>query len=160
MRKMSGISKIKIKESVETLKHLLNEQKSSNFFQKIQVLYLLKTQQAKTITEVAEIVGKHRVTIQGWLQCYEKEGIEGILKEKNRGGRKSLISGEISDKLREKLEKEAYFSSYQEIKIWLEREFGLKVSYDVVYYLVRKKMKFFFLVNSFLNRSKSVVFIF
>jgi transposase len=144
---MSGISKIKIKESIETLKSLLNEQKTSESFQKVQVLYLLKSQQVNTITEVAEIVGKHRVTIQNWLRCYENEGIAGILKEKRGGGRKLIISAEIIEKLREKIEKTSEFSSYQEIQTWLEREFQLKVSYDVVYYLVRKKMKLFLLVK-------------
>lgn len=155
---MSGISKIKIKESIETLKSLLNEQKSSDFFQKIQVLYLLKTQQVKTITEVAEIVGRHRVTIQGWLRCYEKEGIEGILKEKTGGGRKSIIAAEIMDKLTEKLEKTSDFSSYKEVQTWLEKEFQVTVGYDVVYYLIRKKLNFFFLLKKAKNKLLFILF--
>jgi transposase len=148
---MSGISKIKIRESIEELRSLLNEQKTSESFQKVQVLYLLKSQQVKTITEVAEIVGKHRVTIQNWLRCYEKEGIEGLLKEKTGGGRKLIIGEEIIEKLREKLEQTSEFSSYKDIQTWLEKEFQIQVSYDVVYYLVRKKLKLFLLAKKLKN---------
>jgi transposase len=138
---MSGVSKIEIRESIDSLKALLNEQKSSETFQKIQVLYLLKNQQVKTITEAATIVGKHRVTVQKWLGCYQKEGIEGLLQQKTRGGRKSAISEMAVVKLKEKLQANSEPINYQEIQHWLETEFDLKVSYDVVYYLIRKKLK-------------------
>lgn len=81
---MSGVSQVNIIESIATLKTLLNEQKTSDNFQKIQVLYLLKSKQVKTITEVAQIVGKHRVTIQWWLRCYQQEGIQKFLRDKKR----------------------------------------------------------------------------
>jgi transposase len=138
---MSGVSKIEIKESIDSLKALLNEQKSSETFQKIQVLYLLKNQQVKTITEAATIVGKHRVTVQKWLSCYQQEGIEGLLQQKTRGGRKSAISEMVVERLKEKLQATSDPINYQEIQHWLETEFDLKVSYDVVYYLIRKKLK-------------------
>lgn len=144
---MSGVSQIKIIESIKTLKTLLNEQKTSDNFQKIQVLYLLKSKQVKTITEVAQIVGKHRVTIQSWLRCYQEEGFEGYLKSKSGGGRKSIIPHYIILQLQEKLEKTADFNSYREIQDWLAKEFHLKISYDVVYYLVRKKLKITFKKN-------------
>ncbi|WP_017294391.1 helix-turn-helix domain-containing protein [Geminocystis herdmanii] len=139
---MAGVSQVKIIESIEQLKTLLSEQKTSDNFQKIQVLYLLKSQQVKTITEVASIIGKHRVTIQYWLRCYQQEGIEELLQEKKGGGRKPFISPQIIDKLRDKLDKNTDFQSYKEIQNWLNKEFQLGVSYDVVYYLVKKKLKY------------------
>ncbi len=142
---MSAISQVKIIESIETLKQLLNHQKTSDNFQKIQVLYLLKSKQVKTITEVAKIVGKHRVTIQWWLRCYQQEGIEEFLKDKkdkNSGGRKSLIPDNVIKILMEKLADDFDFKTYKDIQNWLNQEFQLQVSYDVVYYLVRKKLKY------------------
>lgn len=142
---MSGISQIKIIESIETLKQLLHQQKTSDNFQKIQVLYLLKSKQVKTITEVAKIVGKHRVTIQWWLRCYQQEGMEEFLrdkKDKNNGGRKSLIPDSVIKILTEKLRDTSDFKTYKDIQHWLNQEFQLQVSYDVVYYLVRKKLKY------------------
>jgi putative transposase len=141
---MAGVSQVKIIESIELLKTLLSEQKTSDNFQKIQVLYLLKSQQIKTITEVAQIIGKHRVTIQYWLRCYQQEGIEELLKDKSGGGRKPFISPQIIEKLCEKLDTNSDFQSYKEIQDWLNKKFQLEVSYDVVYYLVRKKLKYTF----------------
>ncbi|MGI0480393.1 helix-turn-helix domain-containing protein [Geminocystis sp. CENA526] len=139
---MAGVSQVKIIESIELLKTLLSEQKTSDNFQKIQVLYLLKSQQVKTITEIASIIGKHRVTIQYWLKSYQQEGIEGLLQEKKGGGRKPFIPPQIIDKLRDKLDNNNDFQSYKEIQIWLNQEFELGVSYDVVYYLVKRKLKY------------------
>lgn len=139
---MTGVSQVKIIESIDLLKTLLSEQKTSDNFQKIQVLYLLKSQQIKTITEIAQIIGKHRVTIQYWLKCYQQEGIAKLLKDKSGGGRKSFISPEVIEKLQDKLEKANDFQSYKQIQDWLNKEFQLEVSYDVVYYLVRKKLQY------------------
>ncbi|AFZ55151.1 helix-turn-helix domain-containing protein [Cyanobacterium aponinum UTEX 3222] len=142
---MSGVSQVNIIESIATLKTLLNEQKTSDNFQKIQVLYLLKSKQVKTITEVAQIVGKHRVTIQWWLRCYQQEGIQKFLrdkKDKNSGGRKSIISDSVIKILTKKLRETPDFKTYKDIQHWLNQEFQIQVSYDVVYYLVRKKLKY------------------
>jgi hypothetical protein len=45
---MSGVLKLEIAESVETLKELLTQQKRAKWQQRVQVLYWLKTQQAET----------------------------------------------------------------------------------------------------------------
>lgn len=145
---MSGVSKIKIKESIETLKLLLNQQKSSENFQKIQGLYLLKSKQAETITEVAALVGRHRITVQGWLRSYSKGGIEALLTEKTVGGRKSSIPDWAIEILKEKLQNSLTFETYTEIQLWLETELDIKVSYDVVHYLVHDKLKISLKKNS------------
>ncbi|HIK38668.1 MAG: helix-turn-helix domain-containing protein [Geminocystis sp.] len=137
---MSGVSHIKILESVETLKKLLEQQKTVDRFQKIQVLYLLKGGKIKTITEVAQVVGRHRVTVQYWLKCYQQEGIEGLLKNKKRGGRNSLVPPCVVAKLNQELANNPSLGSYKDVQMWLKQKFQLQVSYDVVYYLVRKKL--------------------
>lgn len=144
---MSGVSHIKILESVEILKKLLEQQKTVDRFQKVQVLYLLKSGKIKTITEVAQVVGRHRVTVQYWLKCYQQEGIEGLLKNKKRGGRNSLIPPSVVAILSRELANNPSFTSYKDIQIWLEQKFQLQVSYDVVYYLVRKKLNIIIKAN-------------
>jgi transposase len=138
---MSGVSKITIYESAEMLKILLSRQKSPEHFQKIQVLYLLKTKQVETITQVARVVGKNRVTVQGWLRVYQEGGLEAMLSERRSQGRKSAISEELVEILREKLSQSPTFTSYQQIQAWLETDFGIVVSYDTVHYLVHDKLK-------------------
>ncbi len=46
---MAGVYKLEIQESAEELKHLLRAQTKAGSKERIQLLYLLQTQQAKTI---------------------------------------------------------------------------------------------------------------
>jgi len=61
---MAGVSKIEIRESEAELKELLRQEKTGSGKERIQVLYLLKTKKAKTVTEAAEMIGRNRVTVQ------------------------------------------------------------------------------------------------
>jgi transposase len=105
------------------------------------VLYLLKSQQVKTVKQLAELIGRHRITVQGWLRTYREGGLEELLGEKLPGGRKSSIPPWAIAQLTAKLEESPTFSTYREIQAWLELELEIKVSYDVVYYLVHDKLK-------------------
>ncbi|WP_416209682.1 helix-turn-helix domain-containing protein [Microcystis aeruginosa] len=67
---MAGVYKIEISESEVELKELLRQEKTGSRKERIQVLYLLKTKKAKTVTEAAEILGRNRVTVQDWLGKY------------------------------------------------------------------------------------------
>ncbi len=60
---MSGVLKIKITESEETLKQLLVDQKIGKKKERVQILYLIKTYQAETVGHLAALTGRHRVTI-------------------------------------------------------------------------------------------------
>jgi IS30 family transposase len=67
---MSGVLKIEISESEETLKELLTQQKKTKLQQRVQVLYWLKTKQAETVEHLATLVGRHRTTVSRWLSEY------------------------------------------------------------------------------------------
>lgn len=93
---MAGVTKIEIKESEEELHHLMELQKTASGFQKVQVLYLLKTQQVKTVQNLALMLGRdgsicggstppqnfRRITLHRWLRLYREGGISGLLKKK------------------------------------------------------------------------------
>jgi predicted transcriptional regulator len=64
---MAGVYKLDIVESEAELKKLLRQEKTGSRKERIQVLYLLKTKKAKTVTEAAEMIGRNRVTVQDWL---------------------------------------------------------------------------------------------
>jgi predicted transcriptional regulator len=75
---MVGVSKIEIEESREHLKTLMHLQTSAMAKERLQVLYLLKSLQAKDITEAARLVGRDRTTVQRWMQKYADGGIKSI----------------------------------------------------------------------------------
>ena len=55
---MSGVPKIAIAESIETLKSLMKQQKSALNYAKVQALYLLKINAVETVRYLAVIMGR------------------------------------------------------------------------------------------------------
>ena len=76
---MAGVCKIEIRESEVELKQLLGQAKTGSEKERLQVLYLLKTKKALSVTKAAEIVGRNRVTLQNWLAEYRQGGLSKLL---------------------------------------------------------------------------------
>ena len=138
---MSGIYKLEIQESAEQLQKLMHQQQKPQARERIQVLYLLKTQQAKTVTQAAQLMGRHRVTLQAWLSLYRQGGLKAMLAINPRPGRKASIPLWAVKALAKKLQEPEGFQSYQHIQQWLAQTLGIQASYFVVYQLVRYKLK-------------------
>ncbi len=65
---MAGVYKLEVIESEAKLKQLLSQQKTATGKERVQLLYLLKSQQAETVQQAAQLLGRHRVTVQDWLR--------------------------------------------------------------------------------------------
>jgi transposase len=99
----------------------------SHAFRKRCHLVLLKTQK-RTSKEVGAIVGLHEVSVNNWLNRYEKEGING-LKTKPGRGRKPIIDPEKdAEKVRKAVEQERQRLSQAKhlLETELDKEFSLK----------------------------------
>lgn len=59
---MAGVYKLELHQSAKELKQMLGEQKTASGKECIQLLYLLKTKQARTVQEAAALLGRNRVT--------------------------------------------------------------------------------------------------
>ncbi len=81
---MSGVPQIEIVESVETLKDLMNKQKTSLNYAKVQALYLLKVRAVETVQHLAVVLGKSEATVQRWLRLYREGGRESLLTERKK----------------------------------------------------------------------------
>ncbi|ESA34641.1 transposase, partial [Leptolyngbya sp. Heron Island J] len=79
---MSGIYHLEITESEDELKALLRSQKTASSKERIQFLYLLKSEQASTIQQAAKLLGRHRVTVQKWAKRYRDGQLAGLLSHK------------------------------------------------------------------------------
>ena len=110
---MAGIYKLEIQESEADLKQLLREQKVAFAKERVQLLYLLKTSQAKTVQQAAQMLGRNRVTVQEWLQRYRQGGLE----QQPQG-----------------------FESYGAICQWLETNLGMQAPYKTVHQLVHYRL--------------------
>jgi hypothetical protein len=56
---MAGVYNLEIAESVEDLRQLLRSQKSASDKERIQLLCLLKSEQAQTVQVAATLLGRH-----------------------------------------------------------------------------------------------------
>lgn len=138
---MSGVVKINITESAETLKTLLAQQKTATSKERVQALYLLKTKQVETVQHLASVLGRNRVTVQKWLSRYRKGGLEKMLAVGKSTGRTALIPLWAVERLKQELNEAQGFESYEEVRRWLAAELGIQVKYDVVHNLVHNKLK-------------------
>lgn len=138
---MAGVYQLEITESVEELKQALKRQKKGADKERVQWLYLLKSQQAQTMKQVAQLLGKSRVTVQRWAKKYREGGMKELLNQKPKSGRPSQLP-EWAKKAREKkLQEEQGFESYSEIRDWLEENLGIVASYKTVHHWVHYRLK-------------------
>ena len=138
---MSGVSKIVIHEETEQLLHLMKQQKHLRQRLRVQALYLLKSGEATSITQVARMLGYDRSTVQRWLRTYQQSELKGLLNIAHGGGRPAAIPPWAQAKLKARLHQPRGFGSYGEIVTWLASECGICVNYWVVYDLVRGDWK-------------------
>jgi transposase len=138
---MAGVYKITISESKAELKKLLITQKTGVNKERIQLLYLLKTEQVATVTAAAKIIGRNRVTAQDWMSKYRAGGIERLLERKTSSGRPKIVPNWAEKTLAKQLEETEGFNSYQEIQEWVSINLGMEVKYKTLYKLVHYRLK-------------------
>jgi transposase len=137
---MAGVYKLNIQESEADLKQLLREQKAASAKERVQLLYLLKTSQAKTVQQAASILGRNRVTVQEWLQRYRKGGLNELLRRNKSSGRPRSIPKWAESALEKRLQQPQGFESYGAICQWLETNLGVQAAYKTVHQLVRYRL--------------------
>ena len=64
----------RIEDTVSELKIIMSQQRTVTNTQKVQAIYLLKSGLSQSITNVAEVLGVHRITVQRWFKQYS-EGV-------------------------------------------------------------------------------------
>jgi putative transposase len=85
----------RIDDTVTELKIIMSQQRTVTNKQKVQALYLLKSGFSQSITDVAEVLGVHRITVQKWFKQYSEGGLSSLLKLGQSTGRPRAISSEI-----------------------------------------------------------------
>lgn len=138
---MTGVVKINITECPKTLKTLMSQQRDKRCFERVQALYLLKSRQVETVQHLAAVIGRHRTTLQEWLRRYRTGGLPAMLELPHPTGRPTIIPQWAVERLKAELQDPEGFSSYGEVRLWLEAGLGVQANYDVVHHLVHDKLK-------------------
>ncbi len=127
---MGRKAQIEVKESASELRKLQLQQKS--FKKEKRVLALLKIKQGKagTRANLANFLGVGLRTLETWLTIYSREGLEKLLEVKPRRKRSKLITPEIHEALKERVnDKSNPFLGYLEAKQWIQDEYGVNITY-------------------------------
>jgi len=138
---MVGVSRVMIQETVEELKALMHQQHQVGDKERIQLLDLLQSKQARSVSHAAEILGRGRVTLQRWLAKYESKGIIGLLHREPHLGQECHIPEAAQAALKARLATPEGFESYRAIQNWLEQEYDHEMSYTGVHGYVRYRLK-------------------
>src|SRR4028118_1574008 len=132
----------RIEDTATELKIIMSQQRTVTNRQKIQALYLLKSGSSQSITEVAELLGVHRITVQRWLKQYNDGGLSSLLKLRRSTGRPRVIPSEVIAGISTKIsEASCEFKSYKEIAAWVEDNYQVSIKYQTLHKQVRYRMK-------------------
>jgi putative transposase len=86
----------------------------------------LKSGFSPSITDVAERLGVHRVTVQRWLKQYSADGLSSLLKIRQSTGRPRVIPTAVIAGISKKISEESCeFKSYKQIVTWGEENYQL-----------------------------------
>ena len=130
-----------VREDLTYIKQRYQSEKHPRKKQRLFMLYVLKSQQAKTMQEIACLLALGRNTIGQWLARYETDGIEGLLEIRTHPNRPRAIPPAILEQLQEKLRTPQGFHSYKEIWQWLRDTCQLNIAYQTTHHLVRYRLK-------------------
>ena len=108
---------------------------------RLQAIYLLATQQARSRLELSHLLALHRHTIRNWLKLYEQGGLEKLLAVHNPAGKKSSLSDAAICALKRRLSTPEGFASYREIHRFLQSEHQVAIGYGAVHKLVRYNLQ-------------------
>lgn len=130
----------KINETENVLKERLRQENRCRQRLRLQMLYLLKSGQAKNRTEVGQLLGVSRRTVGEWLERYKKQGLERLLQLDTHTNRAYSLTKDQEAQLRQKLSEPEGLPSYSAIQVWINKTFGLSLSYDTVRRIVRYRL--------------------
>jgi transposase len=134
---MVGVCRVKITESAEELKELMHHQPRTWSKERVQMLYLLQSGQAESVTHAAALLGRGRITLQRWLAAYAEGGMVRLLVKHSPPGRGCQIPAAAQAALVERLATPLGFGSYGEIQDWLKTDYQHEMSYKGVHKHVR-----------------------
>lgn len=130
-----------IQESAEELKERLRQEPRSRQKQRLQALYLIKSGQAKSRTQVGHLIGLSRRAVGEWLDRYEREGLERMLELDTHTNRTYSLAPEQEAALCQKLSEPEGFESYTAAHAWVNETFGLDLEYKTVHQIVRYRLR-------------------
>jgi transposase len=132
-----------IHDDLETLRTRLRQTKDVEQKQRLHLLVLIGEGRVKSRREAAGSLAMHRNSVGRWLGCYEREGLEALLRVGAGGApaEQRTVSAAAFAALQAQLQEPEGFGSDGEIQHWLAAEWGEEVAYQAVHRLVHRRLK-------------------
>jgi transposase len=126
--------------STKELQRLMRQQKDRR--QHLRLKMIIQAQQGCTAPEIAAALNVCRRTVQFWVQCYNKEGLEG-LRERRQGGNQSKLSGAQEQQVIAHLNREAEdphggVRRGEDLRQWIHQQFGTLYTLTGIYNLLHR----------------------
>ena len=134
---MAGVSRVVITEDAGELQELMHRQALAWSKERVQMLYLLQSGQASSVTHAAALLGRGRITLQRWLAAYAEGGMVQLLVKGSPPGRGCQIPAAAQAALVARLATPSGFGSYGEIQDWLKTDYQHEISYKGIHKHVR-----------------------
>ena len=133
-------TEFEINESAEELRRMMIKEKDERKRERLQFLYLFKTQKVRYLYQAAELVGRARSTISEWRSKYLHGGLDEVLERGSSPGRTPQLKGDALEKLRERLGDPQGFGSYNEVHLWVKDELQLELKKKTLDDVCRDKL--------------------
>ena len=133
-----------IHDDLETLRTRLRQTRDAEQKQRLYLLLVLIGEgRVKSRREAADYLAVPRNSIGRWLACYEREGLEGLLRVEAGGApaEQRTWSAAAVAGLPTRLREPEGFASYGAIQQWRAEEWGEAVAYQAVHRLVHRRLK-------------------
>lgn len=130
----------KIKETALELKEMLNREGNSKRQNRLRVLFLIASEQVRSRTRIAVLLGKSRNTVSNWLSLYEESGLDKFLEIYKPAGAKTKISDAALADIKAVLASDKGSRTYKELHQMLVTKHSIDIHYSNVHHLVRYKL--------------------
>lgn len=136
---MGRKSTIIVKESLADLRALHKKQANFKLQQRILCLILLKENKFKRQTDLAEFLCIDYATLKRWMHSYKVSGLSSLITIDSGGNRQSLITNEVHNGLKNKLqESTSPLLGYWDAVRWVRDEYGEDIKYNTLRcYMIR-----------------------
>ena len=129
-----------IHESADALKVRLQQARDHRKRQRLHLLYLLASGQARRRSQAAALLGVDRNTIGRWLTQYTQGGLDALLDIYVPAGKAPALAPAQLTPLQQRLAQPEGFASYGEIQQWIATTLGVQLGYHAVHTLVHDKL--------------------
>lgn len=129
-----------ITEATDELKRLMKQERHPLKRQRLHMLYLIASEQARTRTALATLLGVNRETVGDWLRLYADGGRELLLTIRTAPGKAPILPASVVADLRAYLSHPAGVGSYAEARRWLLEQHGISIKYKTLANFLHAKL--------------------